>query len=170
MTLQTVEFSSPVFFDKKVQDLNTELATLGWISKLYPIAWKGEDNEGEFPEVYYNDGSNKNLRVMPDGNSISFFQIEGDITEIEDYWYNIPLSLTVWTNLKLVYPTKKYDYTAELISDVLTILRNNSCNDMVISTDQVLEEFSYLQKMLKQNTMRPYTAFKITFSITATAC
>jgi hypothetical protein len=167
--MKTVEFLNPVFFDKKVQDLNTELETLGWIESQYPICQRGEMEEGSYVEAYYNDGSMKNLRVMPEGNSLSFFEIAGDIVQVEEYNYTVPLSLTVWADLRKVHTTKDYDYTAELIKDVIGILKKNGCNDLIIKTDQVMEE-SFLQKKLNQNTMRPWTAFKISFTCLLTTC
>ena len=168
--MKTIAFSSPVFADKKVQELNIKLATLGWIQNQYPICWKGEVSEGTFPEVYYNDGSNKNLRVMPEGNSMSFFQINGNITEVEEFHFTIPLKLIVWADLCKVYPNKKYDYTFELVKEVVTILHNSSCNDITIDTTDVFNEFTFLQKMLNQNTMKPYSVFSVTFTCLSNLC
>ena len=168
--MKTIEFANPVFYDKKVQTLNTALEALGWIESQYPICFIGQTEEGTFPEVYYNDGSNKNLRVMPEGKSLSFFQIDGEIDEVEEYHYTVPLSLTVWGDLRKIYPHKPYDYTAELIKEVIGILKANGCNDLRIMTDQTLDEFTYLQKILNQNTMRPWTAFKIMFTCLMTKC
>jgi len=167
--MKTVEFDNPVFFDKKVQDLNTELESLGWIQAQYPICWKGEVEEGTFPEAYYGAGK-KNFKVLPEGRSLSFFTIDGDINEIEDFDYEVPLSLFVWCDLLKVYPQKLYDYTGELIKDVIGILKANSCNDLIIKTDKVFDEYSLIQKQLQQNTMKPYTAFKISFKTLLTKC
>ena len=168
--MKTVEFSAPVFFDKKVQDLNTELETLGWIENQYPICWKGEVEEGTFPEAYFNAGTKKNFRVLPEGRSLSFFMINGEITEVEEFDYNVHLSLYVWGDLLKIYPQKSYDYTAELIKEVMTILRKNSCNDIVIDTTDVFSEFTMLKKELQQNIMRPYMAFKISFTCLLKKC
>lgn len=170
MTLVTVPYSSPVFFDKKVDALNTELETLGWISKQYPICFLGETEEGTFPEVYYNDGTKKNLKVMPEGDAISFFVVNGEIEQVEEFHYRLPLSLIVWADLSHVYQNKAYDYTSELVKDVIGILENNSCNDLVIEVNNVFNEYTFLQKLLNQNTMRPYTAFRINFTTIITKC
>lgn len=168
--IATVPFITPIFYDKFVQDVNTKLDALGWISKVYPVAWMGYEAEGTFPEVYYNNGSRKNIRVMPEGAAISFWQVDGDIMEVEEFHFQAQMSLTVWADLRKVNSSKSYDYTPELIKDVVNVLRKSSCNDLVISVDQVMDEFSYLQKVLQQNTMRPYTAFKIDFSCLVGIC
>jgi hypothetical protein len=168
--MKTIGFTSPYFYDSKVQDLITKLNTLSWIENQYPICHMGKSEEGTFPEAYYNDGGIRNLRVMPEGNTISFFMIEGNIEQVEEFHYRVPLALYVWADLTKVYTTKPYDYTAELLKDVIGILDDNGCNDLVISVDEVFENFTYLQKVLDQNTMRPYTAFKISFSCLLTKC
>lgn len=168
--MKTIGFTSPYFYDSKVQDLNTKLEVLTWIESQYPICHMGKSEDGTFPEAYYNDGGIKNLRVMPSGKSISFFMIEGNIEQVEEFHFRVPMALYVWADLTKAYTTKPYDYTAELLKDVIGVLENNSCNDMVISTDEVFENFTYLQKVLDQNTMRPYTAFKISFNCLLQKC
>jgi hypothetical protein len=168
--MKTIGFTSPYFYDSKVQDLNTKLEALTWIESQYPICHMGKSEDGTFPEAYYNDGGIKNLRVMPSGKSISFFMIEGNIEQVEEFHFRVPMALYVWADLTKAYTTKPYDYTAELLKDVIGVLENNSCNDMVISTDEVFENFTYLQKVLDQNTMRPYTAFKISFNCLLQKC
>ena len=168
--IATTEYSTPQIYNQKVQELNTALDALGWIEKIYPIAYKGEEEEGTFPEVYYNDGSKKNIRVLPGGKAISFFQIESDLVEVDEFFFNTQLSLTVWADLAKIDSGKKYDFTTELIKEVLNVLRLNSCYDFAISTDEVLSGFSYMEKKLSQNTMRPYTAFKITFNTLLSIC
>ena len=169
--MNTVIYSDPVFYDKKVQELNTALEALTWLQNQYPICRVGEVDEGTFPEVYYNSGSVKNLKVMPQGRAVSFFTVNGDISETEeDPYYLVPLSIFVWADLTKIYPQKKYDYTGELIKDVIGILNDNSCTDKVIVTDNVFVGFTMLEKVLKQNVMRPYTSFRINFQTLITKC
>jgi hypothetical protein len=82
----------------------------------------------------------------------------------------VPLALVVWADLTKVYPAKKYNYTTELLEDVVKKLRDNSCNDITIQTDKVFEGFSDLDKSDFQNIMLPYTAFKINFNCLLTLC
>jgi len=168
--IATKEFTTPYSYNKKVQEINASLNDLGWIEKIYPIVWRGEEEEGTFPEAYNNDGTKKNIRVMPEGKAISFFQIEGDMVEIDEYYFNTTMSITVWGDLRKIYKTKKYDYTIELINSIVSILRFHSCTDISINVDDVFSDFSLLQKQINQNTMRPYAAFKITFNTLLTIC
>ena len=167
--MKTVIYDSPVFYDHFVQDLNTELETLGWIESQYPICRKGEVKEGTFPEAYYNSGSKKNIKVLPEGNSISFFMINGTISEVEDFHYRIPLSLFVWGDMTKIYPQKKYDYTGELLKDVIGVLKKNSCDDLQIEIEGAFKDFSMIEKILQRET-RTFTAFRINFTTTITKC
>jgi len=168
------QFDNPKFYDKKVQELNEKLDLLNWIENIYPIVQTGFFDGVTFPEVYNNNGSKKNTRVYPKGNSISFFKVEGEINGVDrdddDMHFIVPLSLTVWADLKKVYPYKEYNYRSELISDVMTVLRSNSCYDITLQLDNVFEGYTDLEKENNQNTMLPYTAFKINFSCTLTTC
>jgi len=167
--MKTIQYSDPVFYDKKIQTLNEKLDVLGWIENIYPVCWKGESEEGTFPEVYYNSGV-VNFRALPEGQSISFFTINGVMSEVDEYQFTVPFSLYVWGDLKKIYKKKSYDYTGELIKEVIGVLRKNSCNDLEIITDNVFSEFSYLEKSLQQVTMRPFTAFRINFTTLLTTC
>lgn len=168
------DFASPKFYDKKVQALNTKLDTLGWIDNTYPIAQIGISDEKTFPEIYNNDGSRVSTRIYPQGKSLSFFVMNGDIngvnTDDDDTSFIVPLALIVWADLTKVYPAKKYNYTTELLEDVVKKLRDNSCNDITIQTDKAFEGFSDLDKSDFQNVMLPYTAFKINFTCLLTLC
>lgn len=171
--IQAQLFTNPVFYNKKVQELNSKLSELGWIEVIQPIARIGEDEKGTFPEVYYNDGSRKNIRIMPEGNSWSFFMLNGDIIQTnndEGIWYTVPLSLYVWADLTKVYPAKNYDYTDELIRDVANVLEENACIDLVIITNNVFDQFNEYDLNKNQNMMLPYTGFKINFLCDLTMC
>jgi hypothetical protein len=172
------QFTSPKFYDKKIQDLNSKLTVLGWIQNIYPLAQIGvSDADGKdvtFPEIYNNDGGKASTRIYPSGKSLSFFLMNGDINGIDsnddDTHFVVPLALVVWADLTKVYPAKKYNYTTELLEDVVKKLRDNSCNDITIQTDKVFEGFSDLDKSDFQNIMLPYTAFKINFNCLLTLC
>jgi hypothetical protein len=167
------DFVSPKFYDKKVQDLNAKLLTLGWIENIYPIAQIGISDGVTFPEVYNNDGKRVSTRIYPNGESLSFFMINGEINSIntddDNTHFVVPLSLIVWADLTKVY-AKSYNYTTELIEDVVKQLRDNSCNDITIQTSNVFEGFTDLEKSDFQNVMLPYTAFKINFTCLLTLC
>ena len=156
-----------MIYEDKITEINALLADLDWIETIHGEAVTGEDDQGTYPE-YYN-GTNV-LRVLPEGNSISFIQIEGDITEVDEFHFNVPMSLTVWGDLRKINTTKKYDYTLELVKEVVDVLRSASCNDMEIKLMYVFSGFSYLEKKYQQNTMKPYFAFKISFNVLVPLC
>jgi len=166
-----INFTDPKFYDKKIQEINTSLASLGWIETIYPLAMMGEDEQGTFPEVYHNDGTRNSIRVFPHGNSISFFTINSPIQQLdESEMYGVELNFLVWADMTKVYPNKAYNYTTELINDVRKILEDHSGYGFSILLNNVFDGFSQLEKIENQNVMLPYTAFKITFTVDLLTC
>lgn len=163
-------FPSPKFYDKKVQEINADLTSLGWIQYIHPIANIGEDEQGTFPEVYKNDGSKKSIRIFPTGNSLSFFEIDTiDQIDESDHWAT-QLSVIVWADMTKVYPAKDYNYTTELIEDVKGVLDDHSAYNYTIQLRDVFADYSQMEKVVNQNTMLPYTAFRINFTVDILMC
>ena len=74
MTVST--FTSPVLWHKIAQEINTELNSK--FDDMYGVVSFREEGDTIIPEIYKNDGSKENFRVMPDKQrSLSFFTIEG---------------------------------------------------------------------------------------------
>ena len=168
--MKTVDTYAPSFYDKKVKEINDDLKALGWIEYVHPIAEVGIDEEGTFPEVYMNDGTKKSERIFPHGSSISFFEVN-DIEQIEDTeFFGVGLSLVVWADLTKVEPSKTYNYRAELITDVKKVLDDHSAYDMSVQLKDVFSEYSQLEKLNNQNSMLPYTAFRINFTVSLLTC
>jgi hypothetical protein len=166
---QVSTFTTPILFDKVAQELNTALGSM--FDDQFPVCSVGIEAEETFPEVYKNDGSKISYRVMPDtARSLSFFTVEGEMTELEEFYFAIPMALTVWVNLKEHNISKAYDYTAELIKDVYNKLRAYGCYDVTINVNDPFEGFSMLQLNVAANTMRPYSAFKISFVKNINVC
>jgi len=164
-------FPDPVFYDKKVADINVDLTALEWIEYVHPIVQIGVDEEGTFPEVYRNDGKKKSERVYPHGNSISFFEMNTPITCLnESDIYLCELTLIVWADLTKVYPLTDYNYTSTLIKEVVNVIESHSGYDLQIDTTDVFSNYSELEKIENQNTMLPNTAFKITFNTDIKIC
>ena len=148
-----------IFFDTKISVLTTALTALGWIDNVYGLVTTGVDSEGTYPEL---DGV---TRVMPKGNSISFFKPEAQYSGInEEFEYTTTMALVVWGDLTKIDPTKQYNYTADLLKDCVNVLRENSCYDFTINFSSPFEGYSQLDKEPYQNIALPYTGFKITFS------
>ena len=163
-------FAYPKFWDKAIQDINTDLTALGWISNVFPLSQIGIDEEGTFPEVYKNDGTRISIRVFPDGNSVSFFTLESAAQIDETDYYKVDLGLIVWADLTKVYPNKDYNYTTELLNDVRGVLDSHGGYEYNIELQGVFAEYDQLDKVLNQNTMLPYTAFKFNFSVSLKMC
>jgi hypothetical protein len=164
-------FTTPLLADKIAQELNTELAST--FDDQYPICSVGVEGDETYPEVYKNDGTKISYRVMPDdARSLSFFTIEGNMSEQDEdeYHLSVPMGFTFWVNLQKYNPAKDYDYTSELIRDVLNILRAYGCAGIEVNITDPFEGFSLLQRNIEANTMRPYSAVKITFTKNVPIC
>jgi len=162
-------FTSPILYDKVAQEINTKLGST--FDDQYPVCWTRTEEEETVPEVYNNDGTKVNLRVMPDtARSLSFFTVEGELVELDEFYFSCPMALTFWVNLQKYDVTKSYDYTAELIKEVTNIIRDYGGYDFSVNVVNPFENFSMLEKEVAANTMRPYTAAKISFTCNAQIC
>jgi hypothetical protein len=167
---QVSTFDSPLLYDKIAQELNTKLSSLAFINDLYGVASVGFESDETFPEIYQNDGTKHNLRIMPDSNrSLSFFIVTGDMVD-QDLSFEIPMALIVWFHLTVVDDTKDYDFTAEKIRDVYNVLDKYGCYDISVNINDPFEGFTILEKAKSDNIMRPYTAFRCSFNKTENIC
>ena len=158
-----------ILYDKIAEDINTKLGSM--FDDQIPVCWARIEEDQVVPEVYSGSGDKINLRVMPDTTrSLSFFTIEGELTEIDEYYFACPMALTFWVNLQKYDDTKSYDFTTELIRDVTNIIRDYGGYDFAVNVNNPFENFSMLEKEVAANTMRPYTAAKITFTCNAQIC
>ncbi|GAF73165.1 unnamed protein product [marine sediment metagenome] len=165
----TTAFSSPILYDKPAQEINTLLAST--FDDQYPVCFTGEEEEETFPVVYENDGTRVNFRVMPNNTrSLSFFTIEGELVEQEEYHLVAPMAITCWVNLEDYNTSSDYnfDYTTEIIRDVYNVLRGYGCYDLSINVNDPFEGFSMLQA--RTHMMRPYSGFKISFNKIIRVC
>jgi hypothetical protein len=162
-------FSDPILFDKIAQEINTALDSK--FDVQYPVCWTRTEAEETVPEVYLNDGTRINLRVMPnESRSLSCFTVEGELDELDEDDFSCPMAITVWVNLQEHDTTKAYDYTSELVRDVYNVLKGYGCYDMSVNLNDPFEGFTMLAKEVDENTMRPYSAFKISFVKTIRIC
>jgi hypothetical protein len=138
---------------------------------VYPVAFPGSEEDESYPEIYMNDGSKLNLRLLPDSNrALSFFTVTGDMVEIDEGYYSIPMAVYVWFNLQKLNPAKEYDYTAEIIKDFTHVLDKYGCYDLAVDVVTPLDPFTMLDKDKTNNIMRPYTAFRINFNKNIQIC
>lgn len=182
-------YTNPVLADKYIQYLQQSLDELSWLELVYPAVRVGVDEEGmTYPMVYANDGSSKNYSVLfdTDRKAYAFFEYDGDI-RMADGVFNggdadmvLPLAVVVWGRLDYIYPTKQYDYTMELVKDVIGKLKDAAnysgynimlLSDMTITTDydRVFSRYTLHDETTTAALMRNRTAFRIAFSITVDA-
>lgn len=164
-------FVSPLYYDKVAQELNVKLDLLGHIDDLYGVTFVGFDNEETYPEIYLNDGTKQNLRVLPDTTrSMSFFVVTGEMDEIDEEAFAIPMAYCVWLNLLKVDPSKTYDYTTEIIRDVYNVIGKYGGYDTSVEVNDPYPEFSQLSKDVGANIMRPYSGFRVNFTKNVQNC
>ncbi len=165
---------NPKVDSKVAQLIQVALDTnLGWLDRAYHIARVGKDKEqkGDYPILSANDGTDENYNIRPDNKigAYSFFEVERPFTvDFENDEITCFFSLVFWCNLKLIDPSKQYDYTSELIKDVLDVLNTYQPQGLNIETrpERVFDKYSGLQQESKQHLMRQYSGFKITFETT----
>lgn len=173
---------NPVLEAKVAQDFqNIFKNNLTWLENSYALVRTGvhglsEQKEWRYPQVYaglsgkpaeyYDLQPNDKLR------SFSFIDIEGpyDFDPVEES-VTFDMSATFWVNLAKI-DGRNYDYTSELISNVLRYMRKNQIYDSRIKDirvekrpELIFNKYSFEQKAT-QFLMYPYGAFKIFFKIT----
>jgi len=167
-------YSDPKLHDKEVQTLQNAIAALSWVQDAYPLVRKGQDDKGNtFPQVYKNDGTDVSVKVTPDSdvNCLCFFELDGNVERFPEGVgkYTYPLSVTFWLQLDKVYPAKNYDYTSELIVEIVNLLITYGCENISYTTEDIFDGFSELED-INTKFMRTYSAFKIFFSKEGTQC
>jgi hypothetical protein len=160
---------------KIVEELQSLFASKVYLDKIYPIALVGtqqlEDRVHTFPRVYLNDGGKDYIDVMPDDKlkGYTFFEIEG----IESYnrleeEFTMTLNQIFWFNQNKI-DDRNYDYTHELIADILKTYELNSNITEEIQIEENIENIynKYdLPQERVQHLMYPFTGVKFTFTVT----
>lgn len=168
--------TNPYLADKVVQIIRQDFdANVPWLNYTFPIAKIGVAKEETYPRVYANDGSNKHYSIKPekDATSYCFFEVNDPVVindEDEDADYD--LSVVVWGRLDKIDSGKHYDYTSELIADILGRLKFLGARSIEIETnpENVFDKYSGLEQIQTQNLMQPNTGFKISFTIKGDIC
>lgn len=165
-------FTSPKLHDKVVQELITSLSSLTYIDNFYPIVHLGYGDDDEtYPCVYMNDGTFDNYMVFPDNRvrAFIFFEMEdGFVSDMaEDGQCEYEFNLVFWGNLQRINTIKSYDYTSEIINDIVTILGSKDAREIYYTTevDEIFDRYSAYSEGKRQTLLRPNTGFKITFKI-----
>lgn len=168
--------ANPYLADKVVQIIRQDFdINISWLAYSFPVTKIGILEDLTYPRVYANDGSDAHYNIRPEEDAVSycFFEVNDPIIindEEEDADYN--LSVVVWGRLDKIDSGKHYDYTSELIVDMLRRLKSLNARSLEIETnpENVFDKYSGLEQAQTQNFMQPNTGFKISFIIKGDIC
>ena len=160
---------------KIVEDIQSLFASKVYLDKVYPIALVGrqqlEDRVHTFPRIYLNDGGKDYIDVMPDDKlkGYTFFEIEGNESYSRlDEEYTVTLNQIFWFNQNKI-DNRNYDYTHELIGDILKTYDtySNITEDITIeeNLENIYNKYDLPQERIQQF-MYPFTGVKFTFTVT----
>ena len=164
-------YSSPKMQDEVVQNLNALLSS--YVEYLYGIARVGEGDDGlTYPQIYYNDGSEKNMMLFPDNRvkSFGFWEFRGADMLNDDEGVIYSLSFVFWGNLYRINPSKHYDFTSEIEQNIIKVLVGQNAENISYTEDGIFDIYSKYSEKERQTLMRPNTAFKIDFDIHGFLC
>lgn len=159
---------------KIIEDLQALFASKVYLDVIYPEAKVGrqqlEDTVHTFPRVYLNDGGTDYIDVMPDDKlkGYTFFETEIDSYNRAEEEFTVNISQVFWFNQKKI-DDRTYDYTHELIADILKTYELNSdiTEDIEINTtlEDIYNRYDLPQERV-QHLMYPFTGVKFTFTVT----
>lgn len=170
-------FLNPKLHNRVVQKIREYFRdNISWLSYIYPIARVGEDAEGNtYPQIYKGDGTEEHYDIRPDWsvNSYCFFELVdpvvlSDDDDGTDYRFNV----IFYARLDKVDSTKNYDYTAELIAEVILHLKALDAHEIEYYTnpEEIFTRYTELEQAATQMLMKHGTAFKISFYIKDFEC
>lgn len=154
-------YSTPRLAEKEVQTIRQAFDNnLEWLDNSYPLVMVVNDIE-DFPAVY-DGGDSIDLRPNDSVDSYCFFEFNGlDVGNDNDInTYN--LSVVFWCDLGDIDSARSQDYTWNLISDVLRILKDNDCYEISVNQDDPFERYDF---ELDSHLMRKYAGFKVDFTV-----
>jgi len=159
--------------DGVIEKIRQKLTSLAYLSEVFPATKVGiRDNGSTYPAVYVQDGNQKILDLTPNTKwkSYCFFEKRNyNISTFETDINGYDLSLIFWGQMNLIDVSKKYDYTDEIVSEIINKLRSLDCGNFTVSFENVFGKYN-LHESIKQFFMYPYSNFKIDFQIFEPAC
>lgn len=168
-------YANPKLNYKVAQEVQDELAALSWMDRAYHIARIGVNASENvtYPQIYLNDNTSEHANIRPDNEIGAYSFIEEDSPHrisINDDELRCFFSVVVWGNLDIIDNLKTYDFTSELINDVVGALANMGASDISFDDrpEVIFNKYTGVTQELKQHLMRRYTAFKVTFEIITT--
>lgn len=167
-------YNEPRLEYKLAQDIQLWLdAKLGWLDRSYHIAKIGINAESTYgyPQIHANDGTKEHYDIRADSEigAYSFIEIERPVS-IEVYSDEITyfFSIVFWCNLDKIDAAKEYDFTSELIKDVVNSLEVFEPGNLEVETrpEKIFDKYSGIEQELKQFLMRRFSGFKVSFELT----
>jgi len=160
----------PINLNKKLSDFAIEkirekLQSLTWLDEVYPAVQVGVRENGDtYPQLYIQAGGQKILDLTPDTAKKSYIFFEKGKTEVlgEENIYDI--SLIWWGQLDAIDNTRQYDYTTELVAEIVTILKDLGAYNITIDYSGAFANYN-LHDTRMQFLMYPYSSFRVDFSI-----
>jgi len=157
-------YTDPDLAEAKVQTLRQAFDTsLTWLDNSYPIVMIGVFEEETIPLVYLSGEDSYDLRPNDTVDSYCFFEFYNYVPGDEGDMGVYNLGVVFWIDLSKLDTSKTQDYTWNLISHVLKVMEANGCGGMQVSTDDVFDRYTF--DLDKQQLMRRYSGFKITFDM-----
>lgn len=154
--------------DKFIESLRTELNKFTWLTYSYPATKVGQrENKSKYPQVYMDNGTYEIIDLQPDNSVKAYCFFEKNNYNIANRQtsnlntYNF--SLIFWLNLPAINPAKNYDFSDEVLKDILDVLHDFSVNNISVDFNNPFEKYN-IQVTDNQYFMYPFTAFKINFT------
>ena len=173
---------NPVFIDAAISEIQAVLGTLPWLTYTFGRSYtKKEMRSGEerkAPFVYKGQSEYLPVEFNDNLQAQSFFQV-GNQTPLnyeknQTNFYEVPMSIIFWCNLKNIDSVKGQDYyfAEELKQDVRQLLTNFNpklsqfeIEEIIENQDEIFDEYDF-QEIERQYFTYPYVAFK--FDLLAT--
>jgi len=174
---------NPIFIDYSIAELQTLLGGIPWLTHCFGRSYAKEETRSGYltkqPFVY--KGSAEYLPVQFNDNlqAQSFFEvgsqtIVGDFMPFSINFYNVPLSVVFWANLKKIDSTKgaSYYFAEQLKKDVRDLLRGSMLQGAKIviesideNIDEIFSKYTF-EQIDRQYFSYPYVAFKFNLTLT----
>jgi len=174
---------NPIFVDYSIAELQTLVGSITWLTHSFGRSYTKEETRSGYltkqPFVY--KGSAEYLPVQFNDNlqAQSFFEvgsqtIVGEFDQFTVNYYEVPLGLIVWANLKKIDGTKgaNYYFAEQLKKDVRDKLRNAMLvgGRIVIKSideniDNIFSNYTF-EQIDRQYFSYPYVAFKFNLELT----
>lgn len=157
--------TDPVGIDAVVDDLQTQLETLGWTTyDNYSRAYKNKTENGIIPERYTQDGNYLEVLFNDNLNASSFFLMGDSLPVIEEgLKVNGSLSLIVQVKLDKLKPLITHRPDEEIRYSVVLALSDNTYNwevtNITTGIDNVYSGFDVSQ--INYTDMSEFHVFKL---------